>query len=143
MNLLRNIKISQLTNQDLSKKDKEVIDFIKDWLKDLTSLKLTPPDITTYYLNYNGKFIFYKTNDYKIIIRNPDFCDVLRQKYKLTDIMIIEILKFFLSKEFQNYTIEFFNRSMLTDIVELRHRNNSKRAVFKDFFLKIKDFFLN
>jgi hypothetical protein len=89
-NLYRRYKISQLLDEPLSNKEKEIIDFISDKIKDLTLF------IDEYgyhnYMNSKGHFIFKQDekND-TLLIRYDGFWSVLEDKYSLNyaDIQVI------------------------------------------------------
>jgi hypothetical protein len=89
-NLYRRYKISQLLDEPLLDKDKEIIDFILDKIKDLTLF------IDEYgchnYMNNKGEFIFEQDekND-TLWVRFKDFWSVLSTNYSLNrdDIQVI------------------------------------------------------
>ena len=89
-NLYRRYKISQLLDEPLLGKDKEIVEFILDKIKDLTLF------IDEYgrhnYMNSKGEFIFQQDEKNDILwIRHRDFWSVLEKKYSLNrdDIQVI------------------------------------------------------
>jgi hypothetical protein len=91
-NLYRRYKISQLLDEPLLDKDKEIIDFILDKIKDLTLF------IDEYgchnYMNNKGGFIFEQDDENDILwVRYQDFWSVLVDKYSLNKDDIEFIIK--------------------------------------------------
>ena len=88
-NLYRRYKISQLLEEPLSNKEKEIVDFILDKIKDLT---LFIDDGYQNYMNSKGEFIFEQDekND-TLWVRYQDFWSVLEKRYSLNidDIQVI------------------------------------------------------
>jgi len=81
-NLYRKYKISQLLDEPLLGKDKEIIEFILDKIKDLT---IFIDDKNRHnYMNSKGEFIFEQDekND-RLWVRYHDFWSVLEDKYSL------------------------------------------------------------
>ena len=81
-NLYRRYKISQLLDEPLLGKDKEIIEFILDKIKDLT---IFIDDKNRHnYMNSKGEFIFEQDekND-RLWVRYHDFWSVLEDKYSL------------------------------------------------------------
>jgi hypothetical protein len=92
-NLYRRYKISQLLDEPLSNKEKEIIDFILDKIKDLTIFKYT--DNRDDYRNSKGEKIFEKeeiNGGLRLWIKNEGFWKVLEKKYELNAYNIQDIL---------------------------------------------------
>jgi len=89
-NLHRRYKISQLLDEPLLDKDKEIIDFILDKIKDLTLF--IDEDGCHNYMNSKGEWIFEQDekND-RLWVRFKDFWSVLSTNYSLNrdDIQVI------------------------------------------------------
>ena len=88
--LYRRYKISQLLDEPLSNKEKEIIEFILDKIKDLTIF--IDDDGCCNYMNSKGEFIFQQDEKNDILwIRHRDFWSVLEKKYSLNrdDIQVI------------------------------------------------------
>jgi hypothetical protein len=88
--LYRRYKISQLLDEPLSNKEKEIVDFILDKIKDLTLF--IDEDGRHNYMNSKGEFIFEQDekND-TLWVRYQDFWSVLEDRYSLNrdDIQVI------------------------------------------------------
>ena len=91
-NLYRRYKICQLLDEPLLDKDKEIIDFILDKIKDLTIFTYT--DSCYDYMNSKGEFVFEQNekND-TLWVRYEGFWSVLETKYLLNYDDIQDIIK--------------------------------------------------
>ena len=91
-NLYRRYKISQITNEGISAKEKEIVDFILDKIKDLTTV-----DIDNHFLefvNSKGVVIFLLDEKYNISwFNNEFFWEVLENRYSLKYDDIRSIIK--------------------------------------------------
>jgi PAS domain-containing protein len=91
-NLYRRYKISQLLDEPLLDKDKEIIDFILDKIKDLTLY--IDEDGCHNYMNSKCEFIFQHDDKNGMLwVRYQDFWSVLEYKYLLNDVDIQVIIK--------------------------------------------------
>ena len=81
INIYRRYKISLITNEGITDKEKEIVEFVLDKIKDLTIF------IDEYggcynYMNSNDEFIFeYDKISNVLLIRYDDFWSVLNSKY--------------------------------------------------------------
>jgi len=118
-NLYRRYKISQITIDGITSKEKEIIDFILSKIKDLT---LFIDDNGCHnYMNSKGEWIFeYSEENYALYVRYYDFLSVLMDKYPLKYDDIQDIIKGMVettykikvgkvisSRLMSNYVIEF------------------------------------
>jgi hypothetical protein len=99
-NLYRRYKISKLLDEPLLDKEKEIVEFVLDKIKDLTIF------IDEYggcynYMNSNDEFIFeYDKISNVLLIRYDDFWSVLNSKYLIEHNDIGEILLDIITKVF-------------------------------------------
>ena len=91
-NLYRRYKISQLLDEPLLDKEKEIVEFVLDKIKDLTLF--IDEDGCHNYMNSKGEFIFQQDekND-RLCIRYQGFWKVLERKYELNRDDIHDIIK--------------------------------------------------
>jgi hypothetical protein len=83
MNLIRKYKIHQLTPV-LSKRELEIIEFIKGKISNLTECEDTDYPNSIMYMNSEGKYILEQDNRNKrLYVRYEDFWKVLETKYNL------------------------------------------------------------
>ena len=90
-NLYRRYKISQLLDEPLSNKEKEIVEFILTKIKDLT-LFIDDMHNSHNYMNSKGEIIFEQDEENeRLWVRYQDFWSVLEDKYSLTydDIRVI------------------------------------------------------
>ena len=91
-NLYRRYKISQLTNDGITSKEKEIVEFILDKINDLT---LFIDDKNRHnYMNSKGEWVFQQDEKTDTLwVRYQDFWEVLGDKYSLNTVDIQSIIK--------------------------------------------------
>ncbi len=100
-NILRRYKISKVLNNSLSDFDKELIDLIKSWLKDLVIFKMEdkyPNSI--FYMNSKGDYVLEIMNN-NLWVRYNGFWTVLQNKFKLEYEDIQSIIKYVVEETFK------------------------------------------
>ena len=102
MNLVRKIKISKITNIPLSGNEKEIVDFIKLQLSNLTTFKIITQPFSTYYMNSNGNvMIYYDSENDRMGIRWLNFWEKLETYYNLEYKHVYDIIKFIIEETFK------------------------------------------
>ena len=91
-NLYRRYKISQITNDGITSKEKEIVEFILDKIKDLTLF--IDEDGCHNYMNSKDEWIFEQDekND-RLYVKYDGFWSVLEKKYSLNRDDIQDIIK--------------------------------------------------
>ncbi len=102
MNLIRKYKISKLLNKPLTGIESEIIEFIKEWLKDLIPFKYDESPNTIFYMNTEGLYVLEHSFENRYLyVRWIDFWNVLSHKYSLNYIDIQLLLKFMIEEAFK------------------------------------------
>ena len=119
-NLYRRYKISQLLDEPLSNKEKEIIEFILDKIKDLTIF--IDDDGCCNYMNSKGEFIFrhYHYNEEAIWVRYQGFWSVLEDRYSLVDKNVIRIILKDIIYSF--YKINVLKTNIFKEVIEQLYR---------------------
>ncbi len=80
MNLVRKCKVNKLTNQPLTGIDKEAIDYIQTWIKELLPLKWGKIPDDKYYMSKEGEYVFHYNSEV-LWVRYSKFNKDLKNRY--------------------------------------------------------------
>lgn len=128
MNLIRKLKISSITTVEFSELENEIIFYIEEKLKDLTTFKMKGFPNTIYYMNKEGEWVLEQDNIHDILCVNLDhYTSIFYQKHKLKRKHTKFILKYFIEKilKIKINILDFDGRS-----------NYQAEEIFKKKFLK-------
>ncbi len=96
MNLVRKCKVNKLTNQPFTGIDKEAIDYIQLWIKELLPFKWRERPDDKYYMTKEGEYVFHYDSEI-LWVRYSKFNKDLKDRYgiysKESEILFISQIK--------------------------------------------------